>query len=178
MGLAPETVNEVQNKAEKLDNEEIVELVQGDETKKLLLDRLHEIQDKFGYIPEKEIIKLAKKREIPKAHLYGIISFYSRFYTEPVGKYKVRVCKSVSCGMNGSKEILKVISENLGIEPGETTEDEMFTLEVVECLGHCGEGPVVTVNDKVYGEVTEAKALEIIEKYKESGEASERKKIS
>lgn len=136
----------------------------------LLLDKLHRIQNEFGYLPEEEILKLAREEEMPKAHLYGIISFYSRFYTEPVGKYIIRVCKSVSCGINGGKGILQAISDLIGVESGETTKDGLFTLEAVECLGHCEEGPVITVNDKIYGEVNEAKALEIIEDYRKRGE--------
>jgi NADH-quinone oxidoreductase subunit E len=178
MVLSSKEMEKVQNEAGEVSRKEVVKLIKKDSKKKLLLDKLHAIQEKFDYIPEEEIVKLAEERDMPKAHLYGIISFYSRFYTKAVGKYKVRVCKSISCGMNGSKKILKVISEALGIESGETTEDRLFTLEAVECLGHCGEGPVITVNDEVYGEVTEAKALEIIEEYRESGEQGERRKIS
>jgi len=178
MRVLSKKMEQLEDEVKEMSEKKMLKLIEEYKENELLLDRLHDIQNKFGYLPEEELVELAAEKEIPKAHLYGIVSFYSRFYTEPVGKYKVRICKSISCGMNSSKKILKVISESLGINPGETTEDKLFTLEAVECLGHCGEGPVITVNDKVYGEITEAKALEILEEYIERGEKHERRKIS
>jgi NADH-quinone oxidoreductase subunit E len=86
------------------------------------------------------------------------------FYTEPTGKYIIRVCDSLSCHLNGSHSIVQTIKSYLGIENGETTEDKMFTLEVVECLGYCGEGPVMMVNDQVYTHVSKSMALDILRK--------------
>jgi len=128
----------------------------------ILLEKLHNIQETYGYIPEAEIDKIAQKYEMPRAKVYGVIRFYSMFYTEPTGKYIIRVCNSLSCHINGSEEIVEVIKEYLGIEDGETTEDRKFTLEVVECLGHCDEGPVMMVNENMYTHVSENKVLEIL----------------
>ena len=128
----------------------------------LLLERLHNIQDTYGYIPEGEIDKLADEFDKPRAKIYGVIRFYSMFYTEPIGKYVIRVCDSLSCHINQSEDIVETITDYLGIENGETTEDKKFTLEIVECLGHCDEGPVMMVNDKIYTHVNSSKALEVL----------------
>ncbi len=129
----------------------------------ILLEKLHNIQETYGYIPEAEIDKVAQKYDMPRAKVYGVIRFYSMFYTEPTGKYIIRVCNSLSCHINGSEEILEVIKNYLGIDDGETTEDRKFTLEVVECLGHCDEGPVMMVNEEMYTHVSKNKALEILQ---------------
>lgn len=126
------------------------------------LEKAHTIQDTYGYLPEEEIIKLAKEFKMSKAKAYGVIRFYSMFYTEPTGKYILRVCDSFSCHLKQSEDIVKVIKDYLDLENGQTTDDKKFTLEVVECLGYCGEGPVMMVNEKVYKHLTENMALEII----------------
>lgn len=128
------------------------------------LSRAHDIQDTYGYIPEGEIDKLAKEFDMPRAKVYGVIRFYSMFYTEPTGKNIIRVCDSLSCHINNSEGIVDGIKNYLGIENGETTDNKKFTLEVVECLGHCGEGPVMMVNDKIYTHVSQNMAIDILKK--------------
>lgn len=127
-----------------------------------LLESLHTIQDTYGYIPENEINKLAEQFDLPRSKVYGTIKFYSMFYTEATGKYMVRVCDSLSCHLNDSADIVTAVENYLGIEDGETTEDKKFTLEVVECLGHCGEGPVMMVNDQIYNYLNESQAIQIL----------------
>lgn len=130
-----------------------------------LLEELHNIQGTYGYIPENEIENLAEKFELSRANAYGVISFYSMLYTEPTGKYIIRICDSISCHLNESEDLVKAVKAYLGIESNETTNDKKFTLEVVECLGHCAEGPVMMVNDQIYQELTEAKAIEILNNF-------------
>jgi len=127
-----------------------------------LLEKLHEIQSTYGYVPEAEIENLAEKYQLPRANIYGVISFYSMFYTEPTGKYIIRICDSISCHLNESESVLKAVKSFLDLESHQTTEDKKFTLEVVECLGHCGEGPVMMVNNKMYTKINKNKALEIL----------------
>ena len=134
------------------------------ESHDILLNKMHDIQETYGFIPEGEINKLAKEFDMPRAKLYGVIRFYSMFYTEATGKYVIRICDSLSCHINQSEGVLNSVKDYLGIENGETTENKMFTLEVVECLGHCGEGPVMMVNNEVYTHVDKSKALEILNK--------------
>ncbi|BBE31564.1 NADH-quinone oxidoreductase subunit E [Tepiditoga spiralis] len=130
---------------------------------KELLEELRDIQDAYGYIPEKEILRISKERSIPKANLFGTISFYSMLYTKPTGKYIIRLCDSVSCRLNGSNAVLNSIKDYLKIGSGETSNDLKFTLEVVECLGHCGEGPVMIINSTVYNYLTPEKAVNILQ---------------
>ena len=127
-----------------------------------LLEKLHEIQSTYGYVPEAEIENLAEKYQLPRANIYGVISFYSMFYTEPTGKYIIRICDSISCQLNQSDSVLEAVKSFLDLENHQTSEDKKFTLEVVECLGHCGEGPVMMVNNKMHTELDEEKAVEIL----------------
>ncbi|MFW5980808.1 MAG: NADH-quinone oxidoreductase subunit NuoE [Halanaerobiaceae bacterium] len=130
--------------------------------KDLLLEKLHNLQDTYGYIPEGEIDRLAQEFDTPRAKIYGVIRFYSMFYTEPTGKYIIRVCDSLSCHINQSEDIVKTITDYLEIEDGETTDDKKFTLEIVECLGHCDEGPVMMVNDEIYTHLNSGRTLDIL----------------
>ena len=132
-------------------------------TEGVFLEILHNIQQTYGYIPEREINKLAEKLNVPRAKLYGTIIFYSMFYTEPTGKYIIRICDSLSCHLQDSPDLLASVENFLGITDGKTTPNQLFTLEVVECLGHCGEGPVMMVNDKMYTELTPGRAVEILQ---------------
>ncbi len=127
-----------------------------------LLENLHEIQNTYGYIPEAEIDNLAEKYQLSRTNVYGVISFYSMLYTEPTGKYIVRICDSISCHLNHSNSILKAVKSFLDLESHQTTKDKKFTLEVVECLGHCEEGPVMMVNNKIYTQITEQEAVKIL----------------
>ncbi len=133
-------------------------------TQEILLELLHNIQETYGYIPEVEIDKLAEKYNRPRAELYGVIKFYSLFHTEPTGKYIVRICDSLSCYLHDSHQLVESVSEYLGLKNGETSEDRLFTLEIVECLGYCGEGPVMMVNDEIYTHLTPGQALKILKK--------------
>ena len=126
------------------------------------LEKIHNIQSTYGYIPETEINHLAEEYEMPRAKVYGVISFYSMFYTEPTGKYTIRLCDSLSCHLNDSKEIISTVKDYLELEIGETSEDKKFTLELAECLGYCGEGPVMMINDEVYTNLSQNQVLKIL----------------
>ncbi len=139
---------------------------------KILLEELERIQDQQGYIKEADINELAKQMDIPRASLYGTLSFYSRFYTAPQGKHIIRVCKSVVCGMNDSKAILEAISHHLNIQPGETTEDRLFTLEMMECLGHCEVSPAISIDDVIFGNLSPERVIEVLDEYASAEEVS------
>ena len=134
----------------------------------VLLDKLHKVQDEFGYLPEDEIIRIADEQGITQAELFGIITFYSRFYLHPVEKYIIRICKSVSCGINRANEVRQKLEDYLELVDGHS-KDGLFKLETVECLGHCADGPVMTVNDKVYDKLSPENAVKIISLYQQKG---------
>ncbi|HKL42291.1 MAG TPA: NAD(P)H-dependent oxidoreductase subunit E [Clostridia bacterium] len=131
----------------------------------ILLNELQKVQDSNGYIPEEDIHRIARVKDISSTELYGIISFYSRFYLEPQPEYIIRVCKSITCSMNGSLDLSKELIKYLNID-NNISADGKFALEYVECLGQCNKAPVITINDEVHGELTKEKLLEILEDYR------------
>lgn len=133
------------------------------EKKSALLPSLHVIQDEFGWISNSAVRQLAEILEIAPNKIYGVLTFYTMFNTDPVGKYHIQVCRNVSCSLMGAKNIIEHVTDKLKIEPGETTKDGQFTLSLVECLGACGSAPVMMINDKYYENLTEEKVDTILE---------------
>ena len=130
---------------------------------------LHEIQDKCGYISEDNQKYLSKELNVSLAEIYGIITFYNRFTLVPKGKYNIQVCLGTACYVKGANTLYDELKKRLNIKEGETTEDGLFSIEGVRCLGACGLAPVVVVNDEVYGKVTVNMLEDILEKYKKEG---------
>lgn len=134
-----------------------------------IMGALHEVQDSYGYISTTSQKYLSKELNIPMSDIYGIITFYSRFSLEPKGKYNIQVCMGTACYVKGAEAVLNKFKEVLKIEEGKTTEDGLFSLESVRCIGACGLAPAIVVNSEVYGKMDEKKVVEIIEKYKAIG---------
>ena len=128
-----------------------------------LIQILNEVQEHFGYIPKESQTKISEFLKIPMAEIYGVITFYSRFTLEPKGKYTISVCLGTACYVKGSQKILDRLQERLKIEPGQTTEDGMFSIDKTRCVGACGLAPVFTVNDEVYGKATVKKLDEVLD---------------
>ena len=131
-----------------------------------LLSCLYAIQEKDGYLSEENISSLAELLNLPKVEVYSVASFYSLFTLKKTGKYIIRICVSLPCYLNGSKEILEVLKEELGIEADQTTSDKKFSLETVSCLGLCDKAPAMMVNEKIYGNLNPEKVREIVQEYK------------
>ena len=119
-----------------------------------LIGILNDVQERFGYVPKEAQIVISEYLGISLAEIYGVITFYSRFTLEPKGKYKISVCLGTACFVKGSQAILDRVQERLKIAPGKTTEDGMFSLDDVRCVGACGLAPVFMINDEVYGNAT------------------------
>lgn len=134
-----------------------------------LIQMLNEIQEHYGYVPMDVQEKLSEFLNIPLAEIYGVVTFYSRFSLEPQGKYRITVCLGTACFVKGSQKIMDRLTEKLGIGPGETTKDGLFTIEQTRCVGACGLAPVFTVNGEVYGKATVKKLDEVIEKLRKEG---------
>lgn len=130
-----------------------------------LISILHRIQDEemFNYIPDEAVEAVADYVGITASEVYGVISFYSMFSTEPRGKHVIRVCTSAPCYVMGSTTVIDSLKELLGIDISETTEDALFTLELSSCLGMCDVAPAMMINNEVYGDLTEKKIKKIIE---------------
>lgn len=136
----------------------------GDKTQ--LIQILNEVQEKYGYITQNSQKALSEFLDMPMAEIYGVITFYSRFTTEPKGKYNIAVCLGTACFVKGSEKILDRVKEKLGIDVGQTTPDGKFSIEATRCIGACGLAPVFTVNDEVHGKATVEMVDDVIEKYK------------
>lgn len=134
-----------------------------------IMGALHEVQDTYGYISANSQKYLSKELNVPMSEIYGIITFYSRFSLEPKGKYNIQVCMGTACYVKGAEAVLNKFKEILKIDEGKTTEDGLFSLESVRCIGACGLAPAIVVNSEVYGKMDEKKVVEIIEKYKAIG---------
>ncbi len=127
---------------------------------------LHKVQNEYGYIPRDVALELSRVLNIPLAKIYGVATFYHFFKLKKPGKNKISVCMGTACYLKGGEDLMKELEEQLGIGVGETTEDGMFSLEAVRCIGCCGLAPVITVNDDVYGRLTRDKIPEILAKYR------------
>ncbi len=130
-----------------------------------LISVLHRAQHIFGYLPKEVQDFIATKLDIPLSKVYGVVTFYSFFNTEPRGKYVVNVCMGTACFVRGAGDVLKEFEKELKVKSGETTEDMKFTLGSLRCVGACGLAPVVTINDKVYGHCTPEQVKKILAEY-------------
>ena len=131
-----------------------------------LIQVLHHAQEIFGFLPKEVQLYIAKSLNIPPSKVYGVVSFYSYFTTEPKGKYKISVCLGTVCFVKGSDKILEQFEKELGIKVGETTDDLLFSLEGLRCVGACGLAPVVVINGKVYGQVKPSDVSNILDSYR------------
>lgn len=128
---------------------------------------MQDIQGKYRYLPEEELQYVAEKIGISQADIFGVATFYENFSLEPKGKYVVKCCNGTACHVRKSDNIADVLYEETGTSPEKTTSDDLlFTVERVSCLGACGLAPVCTVNDVVYAPMTPDSARELIAKLK------------
>ena len=130
---------------------EICERYAGEKTPLMMI--LSDIQKEYGYIPLEVQELVSMKTGASVAEIYGVVTFYSFFSLKPKGKYVVGCCLGTACYVKGAQQVVDKFSEQLGIKPGETTEDGMFTLDALRCIGACAIAPAVSINGKVYPKV-------------------------
>lgn len=130
-----------------------------------LIQILHDIQNASGdnSLHGDAIAKLSDIMDIPVPDIMGTASFYTMFSLKPRGRHIIRVCESPPCYIMGEENILDAIRDRLGIDVGETTEDGLFTLETTSCLGACGVAPVISIDEEVYGNLTEERIVAILD---------------
>ncbi|MBC2851752.1 NAD(P)H-dependent oxidoreductase subunit E [Cetobacterium sp. 8H] len=148
-----------------LEFEKFLNLVGTD--KEQLIITLRKAQNLFGYIPRDIQSLISKKLRIPIVEIYGVITFYSYFITEPEGKYPIHLCMGTACYINKSESLLKEIKSYLNIDIGQVSEDGIFSLSIVRCFGACALAPVVNINGKIYSKLTPESLIEILKKYRE-----------
>ena len=126
------------------------------------LPLLHAMQEKVGWLPPQAIEEIGEFLDVPASEVMDTASFYEEFWLKPKGKYVIWLCQSISCEIMGEPSLTQRVSEFLGIQPGETTEDGKFTLMKVECLGYCGDAPVGLINEEVQQKITADNFIEVL----------------
>jgi len=134
-----------------------------------LLPLLYLAQREEGYITEAAMQEIARILKLTPPQVYETATFYTMLNLKPVGKFHLQVCKSLMCALVGSDTVIGWIGTKLGIKPGETTPDKLFTLSIVECLAACGTGPMMQVNDDYYERLTEEKLDRILADLRQTG---------
>ncbi len=141
-----------------------------DETTPLMMI-LSDIQKEYGYIPLEVQEIVSQRTGISVAEIYGVVTFYSFFSLKPKGKNVVGCCLGTACYVKGAQQVIDKFSEILGIRPGETSEDGLFTLDALRCIGACGIAPAVQINGTVYPKMSVDKVPALIEQYRNGGNA-------
>lgn len=131
-----------------------------------LIAILHKAQGLYGYIDKAVVEDIAKRTGISLSKIWGVVTFYHFFKTQPSGKYEISVCLGTACYVKGAERVLDAIKETLGITVGETTPDRLFTLQETRCIGACGIAPVAVIGAKVYGELTPNKIVNLLHEIK------------
>ncbi|MEE0957144.1 MAG: NADH-quinone oxidoreductase subunit NuoE [Ruminococcus sp.] len=135
-----------------------------------LITILQHTQDIYGYLPRPAIELISEKTGIATSEIMGVGTFYTQFRFEPVGKYLIMLCQGTACHVNSSELILQTIKDELGIEDGQTTEDGLFSLKCVACLGCCSLSPVMMINEDTYGSLTPDKTKKILKELREAAQ--------
>ncbi len=130
-----------------------------------LIPVLQRAQSLIGYLPLPVLQIISRDLNIPLSTIYGVTTFYSFFTMVPRGRHIISTCMGTSCYVRGGERILNTLQKELNIEPGETTRDGLFSLEMVRCLGCCGLAPVVSIEDKVYRRMSPTKMKEVLSSY-------------
>ncbi len=149
---------------DKIDN--IIESYNRDRESLLMI--MQDISDIYNYLPPETVPVLARKLGVRESLVYSVASFYKTISLEPRGKYIIHVCTGTACHVRGAEKITQSLESDLGINEGQTTEDKMFTLEAVRCIGCCASGPVITVNQDTHGGLDRSSVLEVVNEYKRS----------
>lgn len=130
-----------------------------------LIPILQSIQTKLGYLSKETIKYISKNTKIPVSEIYGVVTFYTQFRLQPIGRNIIRICHGTACHVANALKVADTIFEKLNVKPGGTTADLKFTVELVACLGCCSLAPVIMINDKTYGRLTSEKVKKILAEY-------------
>ena len=152
--------------------EEIVKRYPADQRRSAVLPALYLVQHQQGYITANAMRHVAERLGITPADVEDVVSFYTMFYTRPMGRFVLQVCRTLSCALNGAERVTEELTGKLGIKPGETDPTGTFTLIEVECLGACDRAPVVMVNDAWHECLRPEDAAKLVDDLKTRGEAA------
>ncbi len=147
------------------------------EKRTALISILHDVQDRYKYLPEEALKMVASRLHMDINEIYGVATFYKSFSLVPKGRHSVTLCLGTACHVRGGPKILSEMKKYLNIEPGQTTVDKQISLNVVNCLGVCAIGPVMFVDGKFYGEMNSMKAKKVIEKISKNNKNRKRNEV-
>ncbi len=133
-----------------------------------LIPILQDIQREQGYLTEEAVKQVGRYLSLPASKIYSLATFYNRFRFYPLGRYHIRLCRGTSCQIHRAGDLIKKVSETLNVDPGQTSSNGQFSFEVVSCMGACGLGPVMAVNDTYFTQVTDDRLEEILASYLET----------
>lgn len=131
-----------------------------------LIGLLQEVQDRFGYLPPAALAEISRRARIPLSRIHGVVSFYAQFYTEPRGRHTIRACRGTACHVRGAGRVLETLKRCLGVEEGQTTDDMMFYLETVACLGTCFLAPAMMIDSRYFGRLTPQRVQSILKSFR------------
>ena len=129
-----------------------------------LIPILQDVQEVDGFISKESVERVGEYLKLPASKIFGVATFYNQFRFTPVGKYHIEICRGTACHVKGSGNILEEFQRQLGIRPGDTGKDGVFSLEVVACIGACGLAPAITINGEVFAKVTRDEVKKIVKK--------------
>lgn len=145
--------------------EGILKLFQ-DAGREKLIPILQEVQKSQGFLSRESVVLIGDHLKLPASKIYGVATFYNQFRFEPLGKFHIQICRGTACHVKGSAPILDSLVKELDIQPGRTTKDGLFSLEVVACIGACGLAPVISVNGEFHARLESDQIPEIIDSYR------------
>ncbi len=150
----------------------IDECLEKDHPDSYLIAVLHKVQERYGYLSQEHMYEVAQRLQVPTSTVSGVSTFYHFFRLQPTGKYHISVCLGTACFVKGADKVLEAFRSELGIDMGETTSDGLFSLVSSRCLGVCALAPVVTINDRVFANVTAQQVPDLLNKVRmeENGE--------
>ena len=135
-----------------------------------LIPILQEVQEAEGFLSRESVEQIGKLLDLPASKIFGVATFYNQFRFEPMGKYHIQICRGTACHVKGSVKVLDSLVSELGIKPGNTTRDGLFSLEVVACIGACGLAPVIAVNGEFHARVDGDQIPQILDSYRRKAE--------
>ena len=176
--IAPKVNHENSDLSDSIDLELLNPLIEKYKNKKgNLIPLLQGTQEVFGYIPREAFLKLNRETGLELNEMYGVATFYAQFRLSPAGKHIIKMCHGTACHVQGVTAITDELSDLLNVKDGETTEDKIFTLETVACLGCCSLAPVMMIGEETYGKLSPAQAAKIVKEIRRNEKLRENEQV-
>jgi NADH-quinone oxidoreductase subunit E len=137
-----------------------------------LIPILQEVQEAEGYLSEPSIVAIGRHLKLPASKIYGVATFYNQFRFAPKGRFHVMICRGTACHVKGSAKVLDTVTRSLRLEPGQTSRDGLFSLEVVACMGACALSPAIAINGQFFPKVSPTKIVKLLDQCRQEAAAS------